>query len=300
MEVSGILVGTDAGLRRLDGRSVPGPEGKIEALAAGDDVWWAIERDGTLWRGSGDECAAVARVDGDRPQCLVAAPDGVVVGTTRAGLHRWDGETLRRVVSFDEAPGRDSWYTPWGGPPDVRSAARDPKGRYFLNVHVGGVVRGDEDLTGWTDTMDIHHDVHQVVAHPDRADAVFVAAAVGFGASFDGGETWEFTAAGLDASYCRAVAVTGDTAFVSASRGPHGARAALYRKRIGDDEFRRCADGLPDWFSENLNTGCLVVSPESVVAGDRNGTVYGSTDLGDSWATIGSGLPPIHCLIATG
>ena len=61
-------------------------------------------------------------------------------------------------------------------------------------------------------------------------------------------------------SYCRAVAVSATSIFLSSSQGAGGGRSALYRRPIDGGVFERCTDGLPDWFSTNLNTFCLDAS----------------------------------------
>jgi hypothetical protein len=139
--------------------------------------------------------------------------------------------------------------------------------------------------------------VHQVLAHPTRADVVLVAAAEGFGMSEDGGDVWKFTTAGLHAHYLRAVAVAGETVLVSASTGPGGRRSALYRKSLDSDgPFERCTDGLPAWFNDNIDTACLVANGPLVVFGTEDGRVFQSLDAGERWQLLAKGLPPVSCL----
>src|SRR5436853_425316 len=88
--------------------------------------------------------------------------------------------------------GRAAWYTPWGDPADVRSISVALDGAIYVNVHVGGVVRSRDGGRSWAPTVDIESDVHQVLAHPSRAEVVLAAAADGFGVSRDGGASWRF------------------------------------------------------------------------------------------------------------
>jgi hypothetical protein len=167
----------------------------------------------------------------------------------------------------------------------------------YANVHVGGVVRSIDNGATWEDTMDIDADVHEVIAHPARPGHAYAAAAIGLGITTDAGATWAFETAGLHAPYCRAVAVSDETLFVSASRGAGGADAALYRRSIdGDGPFELCVDGLPEWFSTNLDTACLAAAGSFVAAGDADGTVYVSEDDGSSWRVAEKGLPGVACL----
>src|SRR6266508_3538085 len=143
-------------------------------------------------------------------------------------------------------------------------------------------------------------DVRSLTTGPDGVVLVIVAA-VGFGWSVDGGRTFSWTTDGLHASYCRAVAVAGDTVLVSASTGPRTNRGAVYRRDlVSSAPFERCADGLPEWFEFNVNTFQLAASGADVALGTDDGRVYVSADAGGSWSLAAEGLPPIHCLAFAG
>jgi hypothetical protein len=219
---------------------------------------------------------------------------GPLVGTEQAHLLRLSGRGLARVESFETVDGRRSWYTPWGDPADVRSLAIAGDGAIHVNVHVGGVVRSRDGGVSWAPTVDIETDVHQVLAHPTRPAVVLLAAAEGFGRSDDGGDSWQFTAAGLHAHYLRAVAVAGEHVLVSASAGFHGRRSALYRRPLdGGARFERCEAGLPKWFDDNIDTACLAAAGPLVVFGTGDGRVFRSDDAGAHWSLVMKGLPPV-------
>ncbi|MBI2216338.1 MAG: hypothetical protein HYU51_03480 [Candidatus Rokubacteria bacterium] len=201
---------------------------------------------------------------------------------------------MMSVDSFEAVEGRDAWYTPWGDPADVRSITVAGDGTIFVNVHVGGVVRSRDDGRSWRPTVDIESDVHQVLAHPTRAEIVLVAAAAGFGISRDRGDSWDFVTAGLHAHYARAVAVSDETVLLSASTGPGGRRAAIYRKLLdAESGFERCRDGLPEWFGDNIDTACLVATGPLVVCGTGDGRVFRSPDSGQRWEVVAKGLPTV-------
>jgi len=184
------------------------------------------------------------------------------------------------VRSFEETEGREAWYTPWGAPADVRSISAGADGAAYVNVHVGGVLRSGDRT--WRPTLDIEHDVHQVLVPPGHPGLLLVAAADGFGRSGDGGDTWQWDNDGLHAHYCRAVAVAGGTVLISASSGHHGRRATVYRRPLdGSAPFERCRIGLPEWFSDNVDTGCLVARGRTVVIGTEDGSVFLSEDGGE-------------------
>src|SRR6266545_4515274 len=226
-----------------------------------------------------------------------ATPAGLLVGTARAHLLRLERDRLVPVPSFDEAEGRAAWYTPWGAPADVRSISAGPDGSVYVNVHVGGVLRSTDAGASWRPMLDIEHDVHQVLAPAAHPGLVLVAAFDGFGVSPDGGDTWRWENQGLHAHYCRAVVLAGDTVLLSASDGHHGRRAAIYRRRLeGDTRFERCRAGLPEWFSDNVDTGCLAVDRSAVVLGTEDGGVFLSHDAGATWDAVAKGLAPVRAV----
>ena len=298
-----ILVGTVGGLWSLEGRAPGSPaahDGRtVTALAREGERTWAIVDGKTLWVAAGGWTTA-ASVEGPAATCLATTAGGLMIGTEEAHLQRFDGHQLVPVESFETVESRDSWYTPWGDPADVRSIAASPApdGPLYVNVHVGGVVRSRDGGRSWTPTLDIEVDVHQVIVHPEQPDLVLVAAYDGFGISRDGGVSWEFVTAGMHAHYCRAVALAEDVVVISASTGPGGKRPALYRRPLeGRGDFERCRKGLPTWFEDNIDTACLAAAGPVVVAGTEDGHVFESVDAGESWELIAEGLPAVRSIL---
>jgi hypothetical protein len=305
-----LLVGTVKGLYELDAdgaepRAAQGPvaDRAVTALAAGAQGgrWALADGADVLWTGDGGAWRRVAGGGGLELTCLL--PDGrrLLVGAEGARLLELDGlqagESLEPVASFDETPGRQRWYTPWGGPPAVRSMARDLVGRLHVNVHVGGIPRSTDGGVTWEPTIDIDADVHQVLAHPRLPDVVLAATARGLARSDDGGGVWIGQADGLHAPYSRAVAVSGETVLISASDGPSGRRAAVYRAPLGvGGGFERCRTGLPEWFDGNIDTGCLAAQGDVVAFGTADGSVFLSEDSGVSWVERAAGLPTVRAV----
>ena len=300
-----ILVGTEGGLRSFGSVEVPADAlagHTVTALAHDGSRTWAIVDGRTLYASENRrEWTAGAAVEGEHEATCLAPPSrGLFVGTEGAHLHRLQAGRLSPLDSFETVEGRQTWYTPWGDPADVRSIAaeRGAAVAIYVNVHVGGVVRSHDGGGSWTPTLDIEVDVHQVLVHPSRRGVVLVAAADGLGVSRDSGASWDFATSGLHGSYLRAVAVAGDTVLVTASTGPGGSRAAVYRRPLdGAADFERCARGLPEWFRGNIDTACLVADGDVVVFGTADGRVFHSRDGGVSWELVAKGLPAIHCLV---
>ena len=272
-----------------DARSFEGTE--INALALAGNTPYALAGS-TVHRHNGEGWQEIAKIEGRRANCLLPARTGLFVGTSEAHLLKEEGGQLVSLDTFDSAPGRVDWFTPWGGPPDVRSLAEDAGGVLYCNVHVGGILRSDDGGTTWAPTIEIRSDVHEVTAPAER---VIAATAWGLATSTDKGASWEFTDAGLHATYARAVAVAGDVVVMSASSGPRGDASTLYRRSLDDSgDFTRCGGELPEWFSDNINTGCLAARGETVLFGTEDGKLFLSGDAGGTFARVAANLAPVR------
>lgn len=313
-----VLAGTKTGILRFSvPTSTPVSPASTPVELAGHEVWalapeswarvWAVTGGDEIWRSGADGIwQRVASLQGGEALtgltalCLADtranAEGGILVGTSGAhlALLGLDGR-LGIVGSFEDAPGRDSWHTPWGGPPDTRTITEDATA-VFVNVHVGGVLRSRDEGATWEPTIDINADIHRVVTGSGR---VYAAGAGGLWVSGDQGRSWRLSTEGLHATYCRSAAVCGDTLLVSASTGPHGGRAALYRSSLEGNPFERCRDGLPEWFEGNLDSLCVDALPSGSLAAfaTEGGDVYASADQGLSWARLAEGVGPVHCVL---
>lgn len=290
----GWLVGTRNGLfGQGGGRWLEGRE--ITALAPVEDGWWALADGRDIVRLDGDTPETVASIDEELGRCLLVLDGRALIGTANARLALVRNGSGAMLASFDDAPGRERWFTPWGGPPDTRSLSAGSDGVLFANVHVGGILRANDPDGPWRPTIDIDADVHQVLADPRLADHVVAATALGLAESHDGGDSWRFITDGLHASYARAVALDGEELFMSASVGPRGGRAAVYRLRPGEVGFVRSTVGLPEWFGRNIDSHCLAAGGGTVVFGGE-GRLFVSEDGGASWHDVGITFPEINCV----
>ena len=286
-----LLIGTAKGLFRIGGTSAF--EGRaITALAFDGSKPCALIDGHEVWTEDGGWriAARLEDLEGEG-ESLLATPDRVLVGTGGAHLYRLADGALDLVEAFEEAPGRSDWYTPWGGPPAVRSMS-EAGGTLFVNVHVGGILRST-DLRAFEPTIDIDTDVHEVLA-VDNA----VAAALGVegvARSDDRGDTWRITTEGLHGGYVRAVARAGDALLVTASSGPFANDGAVYR----DDGtgFERCTEGLPARADGNIDTGWLATRGSTAAVAWPDGSIYRSDDAGAHWERVAEGLPEPQWLV---
>ena len=282
--MNGIVVGTAGGLFEARTSRPIAFEGRsIDAQSTEAD--WTVVDARELWTQSeGWSKVAITR-EWDLT-CVLPLNRTALVGTAEAHLMRLSEDKLETVRAFERVEGRNEWFTPWGGPPDTRSIARAGSAVY-VNVHVGGIVKGDGE--SWEPTIDISADVHEVRA---AGDVLIAACAVGFAESDDGGASWTFDDAGLHATYARAVAASPGFLYMSVAHGPRGGDAGIYRKPLDKSSaFSRC--DLPS-FRDNIDTGCLDASDALVAFGTSQGEVFASSDHGATWERIASGLPPVQ------
>jgi hypothetical protein len=240
--------------------------------------------------------------------CCMAVRDSIYLGTDDARMLRLtegggviDPGALDPMQGFDNIAGRDTWFAGSAivngqrlGPPlGIRSVAANSNGTIlFANVHVGGIPRSTDGGRTWQPTIDINSDVHEVCAHPTDPDVVAAASAVGLCISRDAGATWTIERDGLHASYCSAVAFSGNNILVSASTDHFAAQGRIYRRPIRPDgDTVAVEDGLPTWINGIVDTGCIATNGSTVVVVDRAGTLYLSTKFGLDWSQSSSELP---------
>jgi hypothetical protein len=287
-----IVLGTSDGIRTI---GADRPElllgADVTALAPGTNCVWALV-DRELVRVAGD-VRHIAAAPAHRALCVHATGDVVWVGTAEAHLLRCDGDALVPVESFDTAPRRTEWHTPWGGPPDTRSMA-GTRDELLVNVHVGGILRSNDGGVTWSATLDLRDDVHQVALGADGT----VWAATGAAAlaeSRDGGDTWTHHSDGLHGTYLRAVAPTDDGALVTASSGPHASDGAAYR--FDGEHFHPCDSGMPARFAGNLDTYRLAAAGATAALAGLDGRLYLSEDGGRTWIDVAGNLPEVRAVV---
>jgi len=303
-----LIVGTTAHLEDLDRSYTYAEDVFVTALAVGPlpaeggllpsgsrPVWSLLDGE-RIDRLEEFGVAPTVRLPAPTAQSMAAVPGGsLLVGLEGAHLLTVSSleASISELASFEVLEGRDGWKNPAASTPDLRSIAVSSTGSWFANVHVGGVWKSDDSGQSWRSVIAPDADVHEVVT--GDGGRVCVAAAIGLGWSEDGGGTWRWTTEGLHATYCRAVALDGDTAFVSASTGPGGNDGRLYRCRLGEP-LEPCSGGLPESFPFNLDTGSVAASAGQVALGTHRGQVFRSSDSGSTWELAAQGMRPVRVL----
>jgi len=86
--------------------------------------------------------------------------------------------------------------------------------------------------------------------------------------------------------------------FVGASSGPFSHDAAVYRAESLGAPFRRCADGVPEWFETNVRPHRLATADDRVAVAVEE-AVYVSQDGGRTWKVAATGLPAVRAVAVT-
>jgi hypothetical protein len=294
-----LLAGTTTCLWDVERSYAIAADVRVSALAERAGSAWVLFDQERIERVGEFDVDPVVVLDPPDGQCLTVLASGEIVvgraGARLALLRPTAGSTLQAIDAFETVPGRDQWQNPAAPTPDLRSLAVDAGGRLFANVHVGGLWVSDDSGSHWAAVVEPAADVHEVTT--GTRGRVAVAAAQGFGWSDDRGETWRWNAEGLHASYCRAVALDGDGAYVTASTGPSTTQAALYRAARVGQPFVKCGGGLPEWFPSNIDTASLTARDGVISFGTRHGEVWQSSDSGESFEKIAFELGPVTAVL---
>ena len=276
---SPVLIAAADGLHHAGGAALHLPGRRVTAVTASDPhTAWALVDGTDVVRVTGDATEDVARLTDGRGLCIHLHGGTVFVGGKDARLWRLEGGELVRVASFDEAPTRGQWTTPWGGPPDVFSMASHGDDLY-VSVHVGGILHSADDGQTWRATIDLHDDVHQVVVDDDDGTVWAATGRRGLARSTDKGRTWQYLAEGLHATYLLAVVVTDAGVLVSAQSGHAGGDTAVYL--LAGDRFQPVT-GLPSPLS-GVSPRHLAASGSRAALVTDDGAISASDDGGRTW-----------------
>jgi photosystem II stability/assembly factor-like uncharacterized protein len=196
-------------------------------------------------------------------------PDLVWAGVEPAALFRSDdgGSTFSLVEGLWNHPDRPSWM-PGGGGLCLHTVVPHPtdRARMLVAVSAAGVYRTDDGGVSWkpsnTGIIVLHNPdphpvfgqcVHKIARHPSRPDQLFLQNHGGVYRSDDGGTTWAEIHDGLPATFGFPMAVH-----------PHRPGTAYAYPLVAD------AHRMPP---------------------DDRCRVYRTTDAGESWHPLSSGLP---------
>ena len=189
-------------------------------------------------------------------------PLELLIGCTPPNLYRFieDEGPAKPVSSFQELSARNQWYTPWGGPPAVRSLAKTSDDWVYADIHVGSIMRSPDNGENWEPVKpDLHKDVHQVITSPTYNERVYANTYLSVYVSEDRGETWHHRSNSLNERYGRGIAVhptEPDLLMCGVSDGPSGrnVNGQLYRSTDAGRNWIQIKEGFPESTMKNIDT----------------------------------------------
>jgi hypothetical protein len=303
-----LIIGTTGHLEDLDRTYTYADDVSVTAVAVGSfdggvgsllpssprPVWCLLDEE-RIVRLDEFDLTPIVSLPNATGQSLAAVPEGgLLVGLAGARLITVSREgVVGEVGPLDAAAGAAAGKSSPASSLDLKSIAVSSAGVWYANVHAGGVWRSSDRGQSWKIVVPPESEVHEVVAGDGRC--VVAAAATGFGWSQDDGATWQWTTDGLHADYSTAVALDGDTAFVTASTGPETTDARLYRCRLGSP-LEQCSVGLPESFPFNFGVGSVAASAGQVALGATDGRIFRSSDSGSTFSLSADRLRHVSVL----
>ena len=286
-EPTAVYEGTDH-----QGRGGRHPDGAMVSLSSGQAVVSAL-LDGTLLVLSEDgEKRIPTGIEDPIASLLVVRenPLTLLIGTDEgAYVYRLVGEEgpAERVVAFDELECRKDWYTPWGGPPAVRTFAKTQDGFCYADVHVGSVMRSPDEGISWEPvTPDLNKDVHQVATCPADDHQVYANTANGVYISTDRGHSWKHRLQGLPRRYGTAIAVhpaDPDLLIATVQNGPRGGGAWLCRSENGGATWTQLNDQLTE-STDRISTDCIAFTSDGTAWAVIGKTLYIGQNRATDWS----------------
>ncbi len=217
-------------------------------------------------------------------------PLTLLIGTDEgAYVYRLVGEEgpAERVVTFDELPCREEWYTPWGGPPAVRTFAKTQDGFCYADIHVGSIMRSPDEGISWEPvTPELHKDVHQVTTCPADDNRVYANTQNGVYISTDRGNSWINRIEGLPRRYGTCVAVhpaDPDLLIATVQNGPRGGGAWLCRSENGGAIWTQLNDQLTE-STDRISTGSIVFASDGTAWAAIGKTLYIGKNRAIDWS----------------
>lgn len=253
-------------------------------------------------------------------------PGKLWCGTLPGGLFVSEdhGDHWSLVRSLWDMPDRKKWFGGGADQPGIHSICVDPRDADTLRVGVscGGVWESTDGGGSWQSRCQgmraeymppeqayepSAQDPHRLVQCPGDGDHYWVQHHNGIFRSTDNCQLWTEISEAGPAVFGFAVVVHPldplTAWFVPAKKDEHripvDGKVVVTRTRDGGRSFDVLTAGLPQQHAYDLvYRHAMDIAPggEALAFGSTTGSLWTSTDEGDSWQTVSNHLPPIHCL----
>jgi photosystem II stability/assembly factor-like uncharacterized protein len=290
---------------------------------------------GTTWqRGKGGNAVAFPEDTGRSLESVWSIapsptePDVVWAGSEPSALFRSEdrGESFEMVRSLWDHPHREQWGAGFGGQAihTLLPHPTDPQ-QVTVAMSTGGVYRTSDRGESWTPANqgikaefmpgDIQYPefgqcVHKVARDSQDPQRLYAQNHGGVYRSDDGADSWTYIADGLPSEFGFPVVAhprEAGTLYLFPLQGADGrfpvdGRCRVFRSRDAGEHWDELGKGLPEqgfWSAVMRDAMCVDDdTPAGVYFGSRDGTVYGSSDEGETWQTIAEHLPDVLCVRA--